>query len=303
MSLTFKQVEAFLALAQTLSFSRAAEMIHLSQPALSANIQRLEETIGARLFDRDTRTVTLTAAGKEFADIATGLKNHAEKGLAHMRDFAVGKRGHLNIAVAPLVAASSLPHVLVNYRNAHPNIKLRIYDELSNICAEMVRSGMAEVAIMPERSQDSDLTQQVLFRDPLIVLCAPDHPLAKSGGVQWSDIIACDLIVRGSDSSVRQLVEAHYLKHGVMLQPAYEVNHIGTSLSMIAAGLGIGVVPASLTNTVNMAGLTYRYFKKGMESHWVICVSTSNTRSSSPAAQLFVDICLQHFTRLDDRNT
>lgn len=212
-----------------------------------------------------------------------------------MRDFAAGKRGRLDIAVAPLVAASSLPHVLVRYRNAHPNIKLRIYDELSNVCAEMVRTGMAEVAIMPERRQSSDLTQQILFRDPLVVLCAPNHPLTAFSDVQWSDIIVCDLIVRGSDSSVRQLVETHYLKHGVMLQPAYEVNHIGTSLSLIAAGLGISVVPFSLINTVNMTGLTYRHFKKGTESYWIICVSTSNARSNSPAAQFFIDICLEHF--------
>lgn len=296
MNITFKQVEAFLAVARTLSFSQAAEIVHLSQPALSANIQRLEETIGARLFDRDTRTVTLSVVGREFADIATGLKDHVEQGLTRMQDIVAGKQGHLNIAVAPSVAASCLPNILIRYKAAYPNIKLRIHDQLSNICAEMVRSGMADIALMPERSDAEDLAQQVLFRDPLVVLCASTHSLAKKGSLQWSDIIACDLIVRSNDSSVRQLLDAHYLQHGAMLRPAYEVNHVGTALGLIAAGLGIGVVPSSLLNAVNMDGMTCCHFKKGLTPYWVICISTPRTRSASPAAESFVRMCLDHLT-------
>ncbi|MBO9354905.1 LysR family transcriptional regulator [Bordetella petrii] len=295
MSITFKQVEAFLAVARTLSFSQAAELVHLSQPALSANIRRLEEALGARLFDRDTRTVTLSAVGREFQDIAAGLHDHVEQGLARMQEIVAGKHGQLNIATAPSVAASSLPDILMRYKAVYPGIQIRIYDELSNTCAEMVRSGMADIALMPQRTDADDLAQQVVFRDPLVVLCAVDHPLAARSNVGWADIIESDLVVRSHDSSVRQLIDAKYLQHGAILRPAYEVNHVLTALGLIAAGLGIGVMPSSILSSVNMAGMTCRHFDPARTPYWTICLTRPKTRSSPPAVESFVRMCLEHW--------
>lgn len=295
MVITFKQVEAFLAVARTLSFSQAAESVHLSQPALSANIRRLEETIGARLFDRDTRTVTLSRVGSEFAEVASGLKDHVDQGLARMQEIVAGRRGQLDIAVAPSVAASSLPKILTRYRASYPDIRLHIHDELSNTCADMVRSGLADIALMPARPDDEDLIQQILFRDPIVVLCAENHAMARKSNIGWLDIIASDLIVRSNDSSVRQLIDSEYLRHGAILRPAYEVNHVLTALGMIAAGLGIGVMPSTLLDSVNMEGLVARRFAKSVTPYWTICASVPQTRSSFPAARAFVGMCFEHY--------
>lgn len=295
MTITLKQLEAFLAVARTLSFSQAADQVHLSQPALSANIRRLEETLGARLFDRDTRTVTLSVIGREFVDIAAGMKDHVASGLGRMKEIVAGKCGQLNIAVAPSVAANSLPKILTRYRALHPAIQLRIYDDLSNTCAEMVSSGMADLALMPARTDRDDLIQQPLFRDPIVVVCASDHPLARRSNIEWPQIIASDLIVRSNDSSVRQLIDSQYLKHGEIMRPAYEVNHVLTALGLIAAGLGIAVVPSSLLQSVNMEGMTIRHFKKSITPYWSICVSVPRSRSSSPAALAFIRMCCDHY--------
>jgi DNA-binding transcriptional LysR family regulator len=295
MSITFKQVEAFLAVARTLSFSQAAERVHLSQPALSANIRRLEETIGARLFDRDTRTVTLSVVGREFVDIAAGLQDHVDHGLTRMKEIVAGQHGQLNIAVAPSVAASSLPKILTRYRAEHPGIRLTIHDELSNTCAEMVRSGLADIALMPSRPEADDLVQQTLFRDPIVVLCAANHPLARKNNIGWPHIIASDLIVRSNDSSVRQLIDSQYLQHGAILRPAYEVNHVLTALGMIAAGLGIGVMPSTLLQSVNTNGMVVRHFSKSLTPYWTICASAPKTRSSSPTALAFARMCFDHY--------
>lgn len=293
MSITLKQVEAFLALADTLNFSEAAKAVHLSQPALSASIRRLEEIIGARLFDRDTRKVALSAVGLEFLDMATGVVEHVDHGLARVQDIVRGTHGHLSIAVVPSIAAGILPEVLVRYMARYPHIDLRLHDAMANVCAEMVRSGAADVALMSARD-DPDLEQHVLFRDPLVVLCASDHPLASQDNLNWADIIPCKLVVRGKDSSVRQLLDMKYLEHGVILRPAFEVSHVGSALGLIAAGLGIGVVPSSLLSNAKMTGMVSRHFDPAFTSYWTICASTSRARTSKPPVEPFIRLCMDH---------
>lgn len=295
MNITLKQIESFLAVARTLSFSQAAEQIHLSQPALSANIRRLEETVGARLFDRDTRTVALSMVGAAFMPIATGLMDNVDHGLAHIQDILAGQQGRLNIAVAPSVAAGVLPDILVRFMADHPRIQLRVHDVLSQGCVDMVRSGAADLALMPMRSDVEDLSQQLLFRDPIVVLCAPHHPLAGRRNLQWKDIIPCQLIVRSTDSSVRQLLDAQYLLHGAVLRPAFEVAHVGTVLGLIVAGLGIGILPSSVMRTVNMDGLVTCHFAKRSTPYWSICACTPKNRSSPPTVEFFLQQCLERF--------
>lgn len=293
MNITLKQIEAFLAVAHTLSFSQAAEQVHLSQPALSANIRRLEELVGARLFDRDTRTVSLSVVGKEFMSVATGLVDHVDHGMARIRDIVAGKHGHLSIAVAPSVAAGVLPDILVRYKANYPLINLSIHDALSNICMEMVRSGAADVALMPERTDADDLVQRRLFQDPLVVLCATSHPLAQRRNLEWADIIPYDLIVRSYDSSVRQQIDAQYLRHGAVLQPAFQVEHIGTVIGLIVAGLGISVLPSSIMHAINMAGMVCCRFNAATTPYWTICASTPTNRSSASTVEPFVRLCLE----------
>ena len=296
MNITFKQIEAFLAVADTLSFSQAAEQVHLSQPALSANIRRLEDIVGTRLFDRDTRTVSLSVVGAEFMPIATGLIDSINHGIERMREILAGKQGRLNIAVAPSVAAGVLPNILVRYIADFPQIDLRIHDVMSNVCVDMLRSGTADIALMPMRSDADDLLQRLLFRDPLVVLCAASHPLAKRRHLEWADIIPCKLIVRSTDSSVRQLLDAQYLLHGAILRPEFEVAHVGTVLGLINAGLGISVMPSSFMHTVNMDGLVCCRFSKPSIPYWTICACTPSTRSSPPTVEPFVRLCLDRFS-------
>lgn len=294
MNITLKQIEAFLALARTLSFSQAAAAVHLSQPALSANIRRLEESLGARLFDRDTRTVSLSVVGREFLDVASGIANQVVSGLDHMQDVVSGNHGQLTIAVAPSVAAGVLPHILIKYKEAYPQIHLKIRDVLTTAGIEMVRAGSADVALLPEQPDADDLEQRILFQDPLVVLCATDHPLASRQNLEWRDIIPHDLIVRDQNSSVRQLLDVQFLKHGRILHPAFEVNHVGTALGLISAGLGIGVVPASLQTTVNMKGMHCGHFRAESTTYWTICASTIKARSPNATVEPFIRLCQRH---------
>ncbi|NYT36105.1 LysR family transcriptional regulator [Allopusillimonas soli] len=291
MNITFKQVEAFLAVARTLNFSRAAGLVHLSQPALSANIRRLEEVIGARLFDRDTRTVALSAAGVEFFNIATELIENAENGLARIRDFASGKHRILNLAVAPSFAASFLPDVIVRFSIQYPGVRLHIHDVLAETCIELVRSGAVDLALTAKADEMDDLVQQDVLRDPLVVLCTNAHPIARQKTVSWNDVYTCDHISRKGASNVRQLIDQEYRRQGLVFRPAFEVENVGTMMGLVRAGLGIGIFAESTVRSFNMAGLICRPFRFSSRPYRIICATTQRSRSDDHIADAFVDMC------------
>lgn len=290
MNVTLRQVEVFLAVAHTLSFSQAATLCHLSQPALSANVKRLEESLGARLFDRHTRKVTLTAVGREFLSIATAMTESMELSFNRMRDFVAGKRGRLVVAAAPSMAASFVPQLLAAYMQQHPDIEIELHDELSDVCLDMVRQGVADVALAAFKSKAEDLVQRELFRDPLVVICPASHPLAQQARVRWRDVQAYPHVVMNRTSNVRQLLDAEHARYGLKLRPAFEVSQVGTMLGLIAANLGIGELPRSLIHNLDMTGLVHRPISNAA-AYRTICAITLREGSPTPALPPFLDLC------------
>lgn len=291
MNISLKQIEAFLALASSLSFNQAAKMVHLSQPALSSTIRRLEETVGGRLFDRSTRSVSLTAVGVEFFEFASGLQQQMNHGCARIQDFVQGKQGRLAVAVAPSLASGFIPDVIVRFAAAYPNVKLKLHDVLAQTSIEMLRSGAVDLAITPQRYEEHDLEHEALFLDHLVVLCTKGHPLARKRWVEWKDILLYDHIAKTNISNVRQLIDAQYIRHGMQLTPAFEVEEVGTMLGLIAAGLGIGILPYSVIRTINMMDLVCCRFSKKASSHRVICAVRLKGKSALPTMASFVQLC------------
>jgi LysR family transcriptional regulator, carnitine catabolism transcriptional activator len=300
MNVSLRQVEIFLAVAQTLSFSGAARLCNLSQPALSANVKRLEETVGARLFDRHTRKVSLTPLGSEFLAIAAGMKDTMELSLARLADFVAGKRGRLVLAAAPSMAASFVPGLIAAYVARHPDIEIELHDELSEVCLDMLRSGAADIALAPYKPNAEDLEQRELFRDPLVMICSPRHPLAAKTAVRWRDVQAFAHVVMNRSSSVRQLIDAQYARHGMKLRPAFEVAQVGTMLGLIAADLGIGELPQSLIHNADLSGLAARRISS-QAAYRTICAVTLRGRTHPTALAPFLDVCRQHAAAWPDR--
>ncbi|VWX56160.1 LysR family transcriptional regulator [Burkholderiales bacterium 8X] len=292
MNISLRQIEVFLAVADTLSFSKAARQCHLSQPALSANVKRLEAVLEARLFDRHTRKVSLTAVGREFLQVAKTLTENMNASLERVQDFVAGKRGRLVVAAAPSMAASFVPEVIAAFSKLHPNVDVRLHDELSDVCIQMLRSGSADVAIAPQTPNTQDLQQVALFRDHLGVICRSDHPLALPSAVGWRAIQPFAHVVMNKDSGVRQFVDAQYARHGVRLRPAFEVTHVGTMLGLIAANLAIGELPESLLQNIDMTGLAFRRISSAA-AYRTICAVTLRASSPTPAVAPFMTICKQ----------
>lgn len=242
MDLSTRDLRAFLMLAEQLNFSRAADRFCLSQSAFSTLIRQLEQQVGVRLFDRDSRNVRLTAEGEVFRQSARRLVGDFEEALAELDDRAARRTGRVAVAALPSLAAGWLPTVFARFHGRHPGIALELFDTLSETCLAMVRSGQADFALAAGGQADAQLQTQVLCADRFHLVCRADHPLAAMRSVRLKDLVAFPFVHLARSSSVRQHLDA--AAHPLQMRTILEVEHLATVMGMVANGVGITVVPA-----------------------------------------------------------
>lgn len=255
--LSSRQLDAFIALAEQRSFTRAAALSHLSQPAFSALIRALEDDLGLRLFDRSTRHVHLTPEGQNFLESARRIRAEISGALAALRDAATLQRGRVALALLPSLAAGWLPDVLAQYRAAHPGIEIDIADVLSEPCIDRVASGHADFALAAIRADTPALQAEPFCSDDFYLVCPQGHPLARRRKpVTARDLAAWPFIHLARTSSVRQYLEVAL--HPQAMHTLMEVEQLATVMGMVRAGLGISVVPALSLFHFEQPGLVTR---------------------------------------------
>ena len=177
-NLSTRQLRAFVALADERSFTRAAAAIHLSQPAFSALIRTLEDELRTRLFDRDTRSVQLTAEGKLFEPSARRLLGDVGEAVSDLSDHVERRKGRVHVAALPSLAAGHLPAIFAEFTRRWPGIDLTLSDLLSDACVALVRNGQADFALAATGASHAGLHAQLLCTDRFYLVCRKDHPLA-----------------------------------------------------------------------------------------------------------------------------
>jgi DNA-binding transcriptional LysR family regulator len=243
MNLTTRELTAFLTLAEQRNFTRAAALCHLSQPAFSALVRALEEAMGARLFDRTTRSVELTAEGRVLVEPARRLLRDAESALSDVRDHAARRRGRVAIALLPSLAAGWLPPLLAKFHQKYPGIELDVADVLSDACIERVRTGAADFALASTRTATPELHTEEFCRDGFHLVCPRDHALVKRAGrIELKHLAPYPIVQLARSSSVRQYVEAAL--YPMQLHTVMELDQLSTVAGMVRAGLGITLVPS-----------------------------------------------------------
>jgi LysR family carnitine catabolism transcriptional activator len=286
-NLSTRELQAFVTLAEQRNFTRAAGFCHLSQPAFSALIQALEHSVGARLFDRTTRSVDLTAEGRAFLDAARRLLHDAELALADVRDHAARRRGRVSVAVLPSLAAGWLPPLLARFHADYPGIELDVADVLSEDCIERVRSGRADFALASTRSEHPELRTEDFCTDAFHVVCRHDHPLAtRRGRLTMAELAAHPIVQLARSSSVRQYLEAAI--YPSQLRTVMELDQLSTVAGMVRAGLGITVVPTLTLFHFEHAELVTRSLTAPGLLRRIFAVRRGD-RSLSSAAQALYD--------------
>ena len=182
-----REIDVFLVLAETLSFRRTAERVHLSQPAVTAVIGRLEEALGVRLFDRTTRQVQLTGPGQVFLGQAQRLRHMTEEAVRTVREVATLQTGQVAMAAMPSLAATVVPQVFARFRAQHPGVRLQLMDTLSDPAFDLVRAARVDFALTAANPAYADLDYLPLASDGFVLLLPAVHALARRrGALGWA---------------------------------------------------------------------------------------------------------------------
>lgn len=238
-----QQLQAFIAVAERGSFRAAAEHIHLSPPALSRRIEKLESIIGTRLFNRTTREVELTSIGRIFLERARAAIDDLESAILGISDIAATRSGRVTVACVPSAALYFLPQVISSFSLKYPSIRIRVIDESMNQTLQSVLIGESDFGIGFMNTLMPEITFEGIHNDPFVVAMRRNHPLASRKSIHWSHIENERLISVARSSGNRQLLDDAMSKAGLIPNFAFEVSHIGTLLGMVEAGLGIAAVP------------------------------------------------------------
>ncbi len=257
-NVSIKQLRAFVAVAQTLSFTEACGQVHLSQPALSIAIKNLEQAVGGSLLVRTTRILALTPEGTQFLPVAQRLLTDWDGALLDLHNLFALQRGQLGIAAMPSFAGHQLPAVLAEYRQSYPAVNIRIQDVVAEEVVKMVRSGRVELGIAFDFEADGDLKFEPLFEDPFIVVLPPEHELLQHNQLRWSMISALPFLTLQPPSMVRQLILDNVAQQGIELNIEFESHQLVTIIRMVACGLGVSVVPALCIPQIEQLGAEWR---------------------------------------------
>lgn len=282
------ELETFLSVADLASFSRAAEQLHVSQPAVSKRIARLEISLDATLFDRVGKRVYLTDAGHL-------LKPRAESllaGFADTRRLLHNQRqrieGPLSLATSHHVGLHRLAPVLQAFNRTYDAVSLDIRFEDSEAAHDLVRRASSEFAVVTLNPQgDADLRYEPLWDDPLVFIVAADHELARSGHLELTTLAEHPVILPGLATYTGRIVASTFAEREIQLKPALSTNYLETIAMLVGIGLGWSVLPACMV-TKGLVTLS----TDAPQLHRTLGCVLHPSRTLSNAASAFVDILL-----------
>ena len=258
MDLNFRDIRAFIAVAQTGNFTRAAARLHLSQPALTVQIRRLEETVGVRLFDRNSRNVALTPAGRELLPVLQKSLHDMEHVLIDARALGEGSSGMVRIACLPTFAASVLPDLILDLKKDVPHAGFYIRDVVASMVNTLVRNEDVDIGLTG--GDLSDAAFEILHSgvDRLVVVCPKEHPLARRRRVRLKDLVSMPLVLTAQGTSVRAVVDAALASASYMPEITCEPTYMMTAVAMVRGGLGVTILPGTAREVLAEPGLVAR---------------------------------------------
>jgi DNA-binding transcriptional LysR family regulator len=236
------QLEAFAEIARLASVSRAAEELHLTQPALTARLQSLEGDLEVELFVRSRRGMALTDAGRALLPYAQRAIAQVVDGRRALEQLRTGKTGELLIGAAPAVSTYLLPNLLRSFQGTHPNVRIGVRTGHTEEVLEMVLRHEVDIGVgRPVRHPDAALIP--VFDDELILVAAAGHPFARRGQVRVRELADERLILFDRASSYYELTSSLVRQAGVVPESVIELDNVEAAKKMVLAGLGVALLP------------------------------------------------------------
>jgi DNA-binding transcriptional LysR family regulator len=285
---TIRQYETFLAIADLHSISAAADRLGLTPSAVSRLLAELETELGFRLFDRTTRRVNLSSAGRDFLPSAETILRYvraAEQSADDIRNHAAGT---VRVGAPLVLASTALPAAIAHYASHKPKVVVRIHDAVVEQLVERVANGDVDLAIGPDGPSGSRVSCEPSFDSPWVMWSAPSHPLALRRQVRWHDLRGTPIVATGRDHErgVAQMLAD--VPADARIIPVEIVDNVTTAFGLASQGFAVTLAPAYVAPLARTFGLVMRRIADP-ETIRQVCVYRPLERSLSPSAEGFAE--------------
>ena len=243
-----RQIRSFLSIAETLHFGRTAELIHISQPALSLQIRALEEEVGVRLFERNRRKTTLTAAGFAFRDDAAGALSQLEQAIRRARLAANGKLGLLRIGFISTAGSEIVPDIVRQFKELNPEVEFSLRNILTAEQVQMLEAGSLDIGFLRlPIGGHSALDVVTVHREPFVLVVPSSHKLAKRKAVRLRELAGQDFVMyeRTYAPGFHDLIFGILRDARIVPKVSQTAGEIPTLISLVDSRMGITILPAS----------------------------------------------------------
>lgn len=253
-----RHLRYFAAVARELSFSRAAEQLHIAQPALSRQIRQLEDELGAELFDRSARPLRLTPAGKFFQGQTQQVLDRLTEARAATARIARGRRAWFSIGFVPSTLYDALPEVIRRFREAQPAVEVGLSELTTVQQIEALKAGRIDVGFGRLRIEDDRIVGDAITEEPVVAVLPAGHRLARQKRLSLAKLAPEPLLLYPAKPRPSYADQVLQMFHARELHPtvALEANELQTAIGLVVAGIGYALVPRSV-QALNRDGLVY----------------------------------------------
>jgi DNA-binding transcriptional LysR family regulator len=291
-----RQIKAFLAIAETGTFTAGAEKVHLTQAAISMQIRQLETEIGVPVFIRAPRRVMLTEAGEMLLGHVRRILREHDSALAEIAEVAGAERGRLRIGSASAnISAEPLPKILRELRETHPGAELTVVSGRSAELVQQILAGDLDLAFVSLPVEAHGVQTETLIEDDLVAIASPKHSLADHRVVSAYMLAGESLILGERGGNTRRLIDQFFAAAGLNPSVTMELSRPSAIKRMVEEGMGVGIVTRQSVREEVADGRLVSCWIEGAQINWVLGIVKLNGGYESPITQTFLRLCREHF--------
>ena len=291
-----RQLRAFVAIAETGTFTAGAARVHVTQAAISMQIRQLESEIGARVFVRAPRHVILTEAGEQLLRRARHILREHDAALDEIAELAGAERGRLRIGSASaMVLTEQLPAILKDLRKQHPAAEISVVSGTSEVLVDQILAGEVDIAFVSLPVDVRGIKTERLSEDQLVAIASPRHRLAKQKTVSAYTLAGERLILGERGGNTRRLIDQFFAQAGVTIRVAMELSRQQAIRRMVEEDMGVGIVPLQSVKDDVEKGRLVRWWIEGAEINWELGIAQLSNGYDSPIMQKFVTLARKVF--------
>ncbi len=292
-----RQLRAFVAIAESGTFTAGALRVHVTQAAISMQIRQLETEIGAKVFVRAPRHVILTEAGEQLLRRARHILREHDAALDEIAELAGAERGRLRIGSASaMVLTEQLPSILKDLRKQHPAAEISVMSGTSEVLVDQILAGEVDIAFVSLPVDVRGIKTERLSEDQLVAIASPQHKLAKQRTISAYTLAGERLILGERGGNTRRLIDQFFAQAGVSLHVAMELSRQQAIKRMVEEDMGVGIVPLQSVKDEVEKGRLIRWWIEGAQINWELGIAQLSNGYDSPIMQKFVALAHKNFT-------